>query len=224
MNLPAPEVGLRRDGEPLRLQPDVMRRLDFSSIFDRSQPVELELGAGDGSFLVRYAALHPERNFLGVERLLGRLSKIDRKGRRAGLTNLRTLRLEAGYVLEWMIPAGSLAALHIYFPDPWPKRRHWKRRLVNARFTWLAYTALGPGGLVYLRTDSADYFTQMTEVFGAHPGFRRSETPDELRSVTTDFERDFQAKGIPALGVGYRRVEPEVTLPTGGPILHVEQR
>ncbi len=201
-----------------------MCRLDFPSIFGHSQPVELELGSGDGSFLAQYAALHPERHFLGVERLLGRLRKIGRKGRRAGLTNLRTLRLEAAYVLEWMIPPGSLAVLHVYFPDPWPKRRHWKRRLVEARFTRLAHAALGPGGQVYLRTDNADYFAQMTEVFAAHPGFQRSETPDELRAVTTDFERDFQAKGIPTLHVGYRRLEPEAPLPTTGLIPHLEQR
>src|SRR5262245_55971474 len=120
-----------RESSLLISRPDITKRLDYDALFLRSQPVELELGAGDGGFILHYAALHPERNFLAVERLLGRLRKIDRKGRRAGLKNIRGIRLEGGYVLKWMIPPTSLSALHVYFPDPWPKRRHWKRRLVD---------------------------------------------------------------------------------------------
>src|SRR5262245_21576662 len=94
--------------ETLILRPNIMERLDFAALFPQpQQPVELEIGAGDGGFLLRYAGLHPERNFLAIERLLGRLRKIDRKGRRAGLMNLRGIRLEAGYLLQWMVPAGS---------------------------------------------------------------------------------------------------------------------
>ena len=96
--------------------------------------LEVELGSGDGSFLAQRAAAYPERNFLGVERLLGRLRKLDRKARRAGLTNVRLLRIEAGYFLEYLLPATSVHALHLYFPDPWPKRKHRKNRLVNERF------------------------------------------------------------------------------------------
>ncbi|MFM8357976.1 MAG: tRNA (guanine(46)-N(7))-methyltransferase TrmB, partial [Verrucomicrobiota bacterium] len=166
-SLPPPAAGPAL--ESLVLRPSIVERLDFAAVFGRGGPVELELGAGDGSFVLRAAAAAPERNFLAVERLLGRLRKIDRKGRRAGLANLRALRLEAAYVLRWMIPPGSLAGLHIYFPDPWPKRRHWKRRLVNAEFTGWAAEALEPGGTVYVRTDDAPYFAQMTAVFGGNP-------------------------------------------------------
>jgi len=197
--------------EPLRLRPDVMSRLAFLEIFGNSNAVELELGSGDGSFLANYAALHPERNFIGVERLLGRLRKLGRKGVRAGLTNLRTLRLEAALILEWMIQPNSLDAIHVYFPDPWPKRRHWKRRLINTEFTRLAYVALGKGGRVCLRTDNAPYFEQMNEVFRAHPGFAPVESASELLAVTTDFEKDFNAKGIPTLQVTYVRLDKPVT-------------
>src|ERR1700689_4801384 len=100
----------------------IVERLDLAALFPRAQLLEVELGSGDGSFLVNYARLHPERNFLGVERLLGRLRKLDRKGRRAGLTNLRGLRIESAYFLEYLLPRESPATLHIYFPDPWPKR------------------------------------------------------------------------------------------------------
>lgn len=171
----------------------------WEQIFGNSQPIELEIGAGDGSFLVQYAATHPERNFLGIERLLGRLRKIDRKSKKLGLLNVRALRLEASYVLRWMIPPGSLSAIHIYFPDPWPKRRHWKRRLINPEFTQLAHRALAPGGVVFLRTDHAEYFAQMQEVFVPSPLFTPGVAPEELLSVWTDFETDFRARGISTL-------------------------
>src|SRR5579863_3699753 len=136
----------------------IVERLDVDGMFARAQPLEVELGSGDGSFLADYAQANPDRNFLGVERLLGRLRKLDRKGLRAGLTNLRGLRIESAYFLEYLLPAQSTSALHVYFPDPWPKRKHRKNRLINERFTGLAAQVLATEGRVYLRTDDQDYF------------------------------------------------------------------
>ena len=180
-----------------------IERLDYRQIFVQQQPLEIELGAGDGSFLAQWAALHPERNFLGLERLLGRLRKIDRKTARLGLQNVRLLRLEATYFVEYLLPAKSVSAFHIYFPDPWPKRKQRKNRLINGRFAEACGRALMAGGVVYLRTDDQDYFEQMRSVFGARPEFREVETPAELAVVLTDFERGFQAKGVGTLSVGY---------------------
>lgn len=170
--------------------------LPLASMFDLGQPLEVELGSGDGSFLAKWAAARPALNFLGVERLLGRLRKLDRKGRRAGLSNLRLIRIEAAYFLEYLLPPASVQALHVYFPDPWPKRKHRKNRLVNERFPGLAARVLVPGGAVYLRTDDEDYFRQMQDVFAADRRFRLFETPADLREVITDFERGFQARGV----------------------------
>ena len=181
----------------------ITERMDLARVFTAMRPLEVELGCGDASFLAEYAARHPERNFLGVDRLLGRLRKLDRKGRRAGLTNLRGVRIECGYFLEWLLPPASVKALHIYFPDPWPKKKHRRHRLINERFPELARQALVPQGVVYLRTDDADYFAQMKAVFGVSSGFREIQTPAELAALFTDFEKEFQAKGAATLRAAY---------------------
>lgn len=185
--------------------PSVVERLDLAALFPTPQPLEVELGCGDATFLAGYAKLHPERNFIGVERLLGRMRKLDRKGRRAGLTNLRGVRIECAYLIEWLLPPNSATALHVYFPDPWPKQKHLKHRLVNDRFPALARNALRPGGVVYLRTDDEDYFAQMARMFGADSSFRLVPTPQELTELLTDFEKEFTARGVPTLRAAYQR-------------------
>jgi tRNA (guanine-N7-)-methyltransferase len=171
----------------------------LAKVFEQHQPLEVELGSGDGGFLFTWASLHPERNFLGVERLLGRLRKLDRKGRRAGLANLRLLRIEASYFLKYLMPPASITALHVYFPDPWPKRRHHKHRLINSEFAQAAARALAAAGQVYIRTDNADYFAHVLSVLEAHPQFEPVETPEVLKGVWTDFEKDFRARGLATL-------------------------
>src|SRR5206468_10267410 len=96
-----------------------VERLELGQLFPTAQPLEVELGSGDGSFLVEWARRHPEHNFIGVERLLGRIRKLHRKGLRAGLTNLLGIRLEAAYFMEYLLPPQSVQVLHVYFPDPW---------------------------------------------------------------------------------------------------------
>ncbi len=187
--------------------PSILEKLDLARLFPRPQPLEIELGSGDGSFLVEYARRNPERNFVGVERLLGRIRKMERKARRAGLLNIRGVRIESTYFLEYLLPANSAAAIHIYFPDPWPKRKHRRHRLINERFPALAHRALGCGGEVYLRTDDQDYFAQMQEVFNASPLFEMVETPVPLQSLLTDFEHDFQSQGVVTLRAAYGALE-----------------
>jgi tRNA (guanine-N7-)-methyltransferase len=191
----------------------ILQRIDLSKLFPHSQPLEVELGSGDGSFLVACAAQHPDRNFIGVERLLGRLRKLDRKGRQAGLTNLRGLRIESAYFLQYLLPSHSVSALHIYFPDPWPKRKHRRHRLINEQFVQLALAALVPGGTVFLRTDDIDYFEQMVNVFGASNAFCHEETPQPLADLLTDFERDFLARGIKTLRAAYRAIPGSAGVP-----------
>jgi len=183
----------------------IVEQLDFLKMFPEVRPIEVELGSGDGSFLAAYAQSRPETNFVGVERLLGRLRKLDRKGLRLALANLRLVRIEASYFVEFLLPHESVTAFHIYFPDPWPKRRHHKHRLVNPKFADSLKRALLPGGKVFLRTDDTDYFSQMTKVFGENDAFSEDCAPVELEGRLTDFEREFQARGIPTLRAAYRR-------------------
>lgn len=184
--------------------PSILVPLDLNDLFPSTQPLEIELGSGDGSFLLRYAAQHPERNFIGVERLNGRIRKLDRKGRRIGLRNLRGIRIESIYLLEYLVPEASTEALHVYFPDPWPKKKHRKNRIINQRFPALAQRVLRPGGRVHLRTDDEDYFLQMQAVFTEATVFVREETPADLLGVPTDFEAEFAAQGVTSHWVSYR--------------------
>ena len=182
----------------------ILEPLDLAEVFPEPQPLEVELGCGDASFLVEFARRNPGTNFIGVERLLGRISKLDKKGHRAELKNLRGVRIESAYFLQYLLPPKSISALHVYFPDPWPKKRHRKNRLINESLPALARAALAPGGKVYLRTDDADYFAQMTEVFRADKNFSEIETPVELAELLTDFEREFNARGIKTLRAAYK--------------------
>lgn len=186
--------------------PSILERIDLARLFPKSQPLEVELGSGDGSFLLNHAKQHPERNFLGIERLWGRIKKLDRKGKRLGLENLRGVRIESTYFLEYLLPLESASALHIYFPDPWPKRKHQRHRLVNERFPELARNILQPRGIVFLRTDDRHYFEQMLSVFNAAKAFEAVETPGKLKAVVTDFEAEFNARGIPTNYAAYQRV------------------
>jgi tRNA (guanine-N7-)-methyltransferase len=185
--------------------PSILERLQLDQLFISNQSLEVELGCGDASFLAAYAAMHPERNFIGVERLLGRIRKLDRKGRRARLTNLRGVRIESAYFLEYLLPPSITSAVHVYFPDPWPKLKHRRHRLINERFPNLVWQVLASSGVVYLRTDDEDYFQQMLQVFAGDKRFHAVQTPNDLISVRTDFEQDFNAQGIPTRRAAYQR-------------------
>ena len=182
----------------------ILEPLKLAELFPQAQPLEVELGCGDASFLVEYARRNPQTNFIGVERLLGRIQKLDRKGRRQGLVNTRGVRIESAYFLQYLLPPHSAGAVHIYFPDPWPKKKHRWHRLINPEFPALARNALVPGGTVFLRTDDADYFQQMNEVFAEAKEFTPRETPGTLAEIVTDFEREFNAQGIPTLRAAYQ--------------------
>jgi tRNA (guanine-N7-)-methyltransferase len=174
---------------------DLCRPFDWREIFSNDQSLELDLGAGDGGFAIAYAREHPEINLLAVERLLGRVRKIEKRATRAGLTNLRVLRLEFGYTVRHLLPPGSISIAHILFPDPWPKRRHWDRRLVQPDFVRDLAAALRLGGEFRFTTDHADYFETAQAAVTEAAVLERAPEWDWSHDPKTDFQQSFDAEG-----------------------------
>ncbi|MBN1510308.1 MAG: tRNA (guanosine(46)-N7)-methyltransferase TrmB [Sedimentisphaerales bacterium] len=143
---------------------DVIGRIDLAQIFGRPGPVHIEIGSGKGTFLVHEAQAQPHVNFLGIEwaRRFYRHA-VDRIGR-WGLTNVRIIRTDAATFLAEAVPAESVDCFHIYFPDPWPKKRHHKRRLIQLSNMATLIRCLKRGGDIRLATDHVEYFEQMKEV------------------------------------------------------------
>ncbi|MDR2208369.1 MAG: tRNA (guanosine(46)-N7)-methyltransferase TrmB [Azoarcus sp.] len=140
---------------------------DLTSAFGRAAPKILEIGFGMGETTAKIAAGHPENDYLGVEVHspgVGALCKLIDEGK---LTNLRIIQHDAVEVLRDMIPDGALAGVHVFFPDPWRKARHYKRRLIQPEFVDLVAAKLSPGGILHCATDWENYAEWMLEVLSA---------------------------------------------------------
>jgi tRNA (guanine-N7-)-methyltransferase len=146
--------------------------LDFPRIFGNEHPVTLEIGFGMGAATALIAGENPGRNYLGVEVHRPGIGRLLWEIESRGLANIRIIEADAADVLEQMIPDGSLEAFHIFFPDPWPKKRHHKRRLITRPFTALLAEKLRPGGYVYMVTDWADYGDWALAELSATEGLR----------------------------------------------------
>ncbi len=181
--------------DPLLPNDDLLKVFDWREVFGNDRPVEIELGAGDGGFVLAYAKRHPERNFVAVERLKGRVGKIAKRAAQQGLGNLRALRLQSEYVIGYMCPPASVSVIHIMFPDPWPKRRHFKFRLIQPEFLAAARRALPPGGEVRFTTDHDEYLPMAERVWARAPGWRRLEPWDAAGDPLSDFQRQFENEG-----------------------------
>lgn len=151
--------------------------LDLSEIFHRSAPCIMEIGFGNGETLAEQAREHPDNNYLGVEVHEPGIGHLFILLRRRGLRNVRVICRDAVEVLTHQIPDASLHGVNIYFPDPWPKKRHHKRRLVQAPFADLLAKKIRPGGKLHLATDWEPYAEQMLEVMEANAFFENA-SPD----------------------------------------------
>jgi tRNA (guanine-N7-)-methyltransferase len=145
--------------------------LNLPECFGNHRPVTLEIGFGNGEALAQQARRHPERNFLGVEVHSPGVGHLMIKLAEQECDNVRILQCDAMELLRHHLPAGSLASLLLFFPDPWQKKRHHKRRIVQAEFAERVHHALIPGGLLHMATDWQDYAQQMLQVLSDHPGF-----------------------------------------------------
>ena len=149
----------------------------LAGIFSDSRPVALEIGCGIGDFIVPLARRHPERNFLAIDIYNKGCYRTCRKVEAAGLTNIRVMRMEARFLLYRFVSAGMLVAIYVNCPDPWPKKRHRGRRLVNREFLQSALFCLRPGGDLFFSTDFRDYAEQVADALEGQPGFRRCHHP-----------------------------------------------
>ena len=146
-------------------------RAQLVPLLPNPKPVTLEIGSGHGHFLTAYAAAHPERFCIGIDLIGDRLERSVRKSTRAKLANIAWLHAEATLFLE-ALPAGTaLAEIFVLFSDPWPKRRHWKNRVVQPAFLSLLASRAGQGARFYFRTDHAPYFEQVRENINQHPAW-----------------------------------------------------
>lgn len=179
-------------------------QLDLEKIFRRKAPLHVDLGCGDGSFLCALAQRLPNKNFLGIERLSGRVRSSARKA--ASLDNVRLLQMESFYAVRYLLPAESVETFYLLFPDPWPKRRHHRRRLVKPDFLNSIHTALRKDGVIYIATDHLDYFRKIKETAGSTPGFAIDDADVDLPQ--SKFGLAFRRKGAPIHWLALRKVSP----------------
>src|SRR5947199_6333529 len=150
--------------EPIVLVVEKLPRpINFGELFSNDHPVEIEIGIGKGTFITEQAKARPEVNFLGIEWARWFWRYASDRLRRNQCENARTVRAEAMYFLTEFVPTESISVLHIYFPDPWPKKRHHKRRLIQEKFMPLVQRILKSGGRLQIVTDHAEYFEQIEQ-------------------------------------------------------------
>ena len=167
---------------------------DLDGLFGRRAPRVVEIGFGMGGSLIEQVETHPDTDFIGIEVHAPGVGKLLDEADKRGLTNLRVYRNDALEVLSRCLPEASFDGLQLFFPDPWPKKKHHKRRIVQAAFVELVRTRLKPGGQLHMATDWQAYAEHMVEVMASAPGYRNTATSGayvprpEFRPLTK-FER-----------------------------------
>lgn len=200
-------IDVARDVAWTSVHPDA--RLDPAAEYGRNARLIVEIGSGQGHAIVAAAASRPDEDFLAVEVFRAGLARTMLDADRAGIRNLRLVEANAPEVLSSFLPEGAASEIWIFFPDPWHKKRHTKRRLIRPGFGPGAARALADGGLLRLATDWEDYAVQMREVLDAEPPFERAfdgDWDDRFDGrVMTAFERKGLAKGREIRDLAYRR-------------------
>jgi len=184
--------------------------LTWRAIFGNDRPVELEIGTGKAGFLLRRAQAHPERNFLGIEWANEFYRYAVDRMQRWRVPNVRMLRTDAAHFIRVVCPRDSLTALHVYHPDPWPKKRHHKRRLFQPAFVDAAAACLEPGGRWAVQTDHAEYFGIIAALLRGHPALEEVPFDDPEFGVSgarvaTNFEIKYLKEGRTLYQIAVRR-------------------
>ena len=179
---------------------------------DLSRPLEIEVGCGKGQFLTRRAKENPDCEFLGIERMLERVRLFDGKCNRGKIDNARVLRLEALYTFHYLLPDHHARKVYVFFPDPWPKKKHHSHRLFGPLFLNALWKRLEVGGRLEFATDHREYFEVVCECFDADnqrlgakpsPRFRRVAPMPRPKEVWTEFETMFREQGLPVYSAAW---------------------
>ncbi len=186
--------------EPIGLDVESLPRpIDWKQLFGNDHPVELEIGVGKGTFLLDQAKVRPDTNFFGIEYARWFWRYASDRLRRAGCLNVHTARAEAGYFCKEFVADGSFSVVHIYFPDPWPKKRHQKRRLIQSGFLSEIRRILESDGRLRIVTDHEDYFRQIQQVVGESGmtviEYDRPGSAAAGEFAGTNFERKYRQEG-----------------------------
>ena len=176
---------------------DITKPLACPAIYDLSRPLEVEVGCGKGRFLTGRAAANLDCEFLGIERMLGRVRTFDNKARRLGLANAHVVRLEALYTFWYLLPAHHARTVYVFFPDPWPKRKHHSHRLFGPLFLSALWKRLEVGGRLEFATDHEEYFHVVEDCFAADARFARVAPRARGPEEWTEFETMFRNQGLP---------------------------
>ena len=196
--------------EPIGLDVDQLSRpIDWRAMFGNDHPVEMEIGMGKGTFITDQARARPDVNFFGIEWARWYWRYASDRLRRNHCQNARTVRAEAGFFVRELVPDASLSVLHVYFPDPWPKKRHHKRRLIQEPFLKQVERVLAPGGRLQVVTDHQEYFEQIEPVVKNSSltiiDYNRPGSAGEGEFVGTNFERKYRREGRPFYAIAARR-------------------
>jgi tRNA (guanine-N7-)-methyltransferase len=183
-------------GEPMSRWPVATAEL-WTAVFGDARPVEIEIGSGDGAFLLANAAREPGRSHLGIERSPAKVRRVEARLVRSGLTNVRILQGDATCLVTRLLPDASVAAYHVYFPDPWPKRGHATRRIFQPGFVAAVARTLVSDGQLYVATDVEGYARVARDRVLADAAFREHPAGAEHPGLTTSFARKYRAAGRP---------------------------
>jgi tRNA (guanine-N7-)-methyltransferase len=197
--------------EPIGLDVETLSKpIDWQALFGNDHPVEMEIGIGKGTFITQQAQARPEVNFFGIEWARKYWMASSDRLRRNGCLNARAVRAEANFFLTEFVPEASLSVLHIYFPDPWPKARHHKRRLIQEPFLRQVERVLAPGGRLQVVTDHQEYFEQIEPVVKNSKlkviDYSRPGSANEGEFVGTNFERKYRREGRTVYAIAAVRV------------------
>jgi tRNA (guanine-N7-)-methyltransferase len=169
----------------------------FPSAAGEDRPLAVDVGCGKGRYLLAVAQKHPEMNFLGIDRMRSRMVKLSRKLTRANLHHVRLVQVEASYAIRHLLPGNSVSVITIFFPDPWPKRRHHRRRLFCPRFLDDLDRVMKPGAILHIATDHLDYFDAIAALFDSDARFQSIPAYEPTEDERTDFELIFTGQGKP---------------------------